>query len=179
MPTKVFYAGKPPGSFSDVVSIFTNPDGEEGSNVPLLQPFTHLDRICYDSRIRYFETIVQQNFIKPFGSISPREDSPSKKGKTGLDSPIQRSAIGVINYHNLGYIPAAILIDRDTRETISGQQILQNVNNKSFRVLSLTADTTYIYLKEYSFIYQDPLPSLTKSYTLLLFDQRATVPEFA
>lgn len=178
MPTKVFYAGKPPGSFTDVVSIFVNPDGEEGSNVPLVQPFTHLDRVYLDSRISYFSTIIRQNFIKPFGEIRAREDSPTKKGKTGLDSPLEKNATGVIYYHNLNYIPAAILIDRDTRESISGQQILQNINNKSFRAISLTADTRYIYLKEKAFIYQDTLPSLTKNYTLLIFKQKATVPEF-
>lgn len=179
MATKVFYAGKPPGSFSDVVSIFTNPDGEEGSNVPLVQPFTHLDRVCFDSRIGYFNIIRTFNFTKPFGTISTNSNPDlTKKGKTGFQVPLESDSLTFLLPHELGFTPAAILIDRDTRESICGNHILQNINNNSFRAISLYADSSFFYLKEKSYVRIDSLPALTKRYSLIIFSEPVDVLEF-
>lgn len=178
MTTKVFYAGKPPGSFTDVVSIFTNPTGEEGSNVPLVQPFTHLDRVCFDSRISYFNIIQTFNFTKPFGEISTNSNSELvKKGKTGINIPLESDSLTFLVPHNLGFTPSAILIDRDTKESICGHHILQNINNNSFRVVSLYADKTFMYLKEKSYVRVESLPALTKRYSVIIFSEPADVLE--
>jgi hypothetical protein len=178
MTTKVFYAGKPPGSFTDVVSIFTNPDNEAGSNVPLLQPFNNLDRVCFDTRISYFNIVQTFNFTKPFGEISVNSNPDLvKKGKTGINVPVENDTLTFLTPHNLGYVPAGILIDRDTRESICGHHMLQNVNNNSFRVISLYADNTFFYLKEKSYVRLDTIPSLTRRYTLIIFSESASVLE--
>lgn len=178
MATKVFYAGKPPGSFTDVVSIFTNPDGEEGSNVPLVQPFSNLDRVCFDSRITYFNIIQTFNFTKPFGEISVNSNPDLvKKGKTGINVPVESDSLTFLVPHRLGFIPSSILVDRDTRESICGNHLLQNINNNSFRVISVYADNTFLYLKEKSYVRLESLPALTKRYSLIIFSESANVLE--
>lgn len=178
MTTKVFYAGRPPGSFAFVASIFTNPDGSIGSNAPLTQPFSNLDRVCYDSRFSYFNITQTFTFIKPFGAVNTNTSDITKKGKTGANVPIERNFTTALFFHQLPYIPAGLLIDNDTKEVIGGQQLLQVEGNNSFRAISLIADNQFFYIKEKVFVYKNSLPALTKTYTLLVFDKEASVPEF-
>lgn len=178
MTTKVFYAGEVPGSPVPVLSIYKNPPNSFSSDAPILQPYNNLDRVYYDSRFKYFNIIQTVNFTKPFISLEVISSlAVTKKGKTGSDVPIERNIITTLSYHNLGYTPAALLYDAETKEAICGHNIVQNVGN-SFRVIGLTIDSNFVYMKEKIFVYRDRLPSLTKKYTLLIFKQSAAVPEF-
>ena len=75
-------------------------------------------------------------------------------------------------------MPAAILIDYDTREIIAGHTYVQLENNNSFRIVSLAMDSTKFYIKERNIVNKDSLTTLTRRYTLLAFENPATVPSF-
>lgn len=175
MTTKVLYAGK--FRSQNIVSVFTNPPGQTGSNVPLSIPVEYLDRIIYDSRLDYLNITRRFAFSKPFGLIGVNT-SATKKGKTGANVPIEINFTTVLAFHNLGYIPAFILLDGVTKEAVCGHVMLQNENNNSFRIIYAAADTQYIYLKEKAFIRIDSLPSLTKTFNLIIFNKQLPMPEF-
>ena len=178
MPSKVFYAGEIPGLPVTAVSIFVNSDLNLGSDAPLRQPFTHIQDIYYDSRFKYFNIIQTVNFTKPFIPFEVLSSlATTKKGKTGTNVPIERDILTPLTYHNLGYTPVSVLYDAETKEAVCGQNIVQNIGN-SFRAICVTADSSFIYLKEKIFVYRDKLPSLTKRYTLLVFKQTAEVPDY-
>ena len=80
--------------------------------------------------------------------------------------------------HNFGFVPAAILIDYDTREIVAGHTYVQLVNNNSYRIASLAMDSSNFYIKERHTVNIDSLTSLTRRYTLLAFENPATVPSF-
>jgi len=176
MTTKVFYAGKI--GTRAVVSIFSNPTSQAGSNVPLNNPTANLSRVFFDSRFDYLENIVSVNFVKYHDLIQPSSTSPTKKGKVGIASPIDGFSTTTIFNHNFGYIPSAMIIDSATNLALPANYFLQNVKNNSFRVISLLADTSNIYLREKYFVRIDSLPSLTKQYRLLVFDNIANIPNF-
>jgi hypothetical protein len=52
---------------------------------------------------------------------------------------------------------------------------VQNLDNNSFRTVTLMMDTTNIYLQERFFVRRQTLPALTRRYTLLVFENAATV----
>lgn len=176
MTTKVFWAGKI--GARAVVSIFSNPVGQAGSNVPLNNPTNNLGRVFFDSRFDYLETVISVSFTKFHDLIQPNSSSSSKKGKTGINSPIDGFSTTTVFTHNFGYIPTAMLIDSATNFALPANYFIQNVNNNSFRILSLLADTTNIFLREKYFVRVDSLPSLTKQYKLLVFDNTANIPGF-
>lgn len=176
MTTKVFWAGKI--GTRAVVSIFSNPVGQTGSNTPLNNPINNLDRVIFDSRFDYLENLVSVTFTKYHDLVQPSASSPTKKGKVGIASPIDGFTTTTVFNHNFGYIPSAMLIDSSTNFALPANYFLQNVKNNSFRIISLLADTTNIYLREKYFARVDSLPSLTKQYRLLVFDNIANIPDF-
>jgi hypothetical protein len=178
MSTKVFYAGEIPELSINAVSIFVNPEDNQGSNAPLRQPFLHIKDIYYDSRFKYFNIIKTIDFVKPFIPFEVLSSlATTKKGKTGVNVPIERDITTTLAYHNLGYTPVSILFDAETNEAVSGQVIIQNIGN-SFRAVNVIADSNFIYLKEKIFVYKDKLSSLTKKYVLLIMKQSAEVPNY-
>lgn len=174
MSTNVLWAGTV--SNRKIVSIFNNPVGQTGSNVPLINPQVNLDRIYFDSRFEYLSILTKTDFVQSYSYIELNTDSNNNKGKSASEYPIQGSTIYTITRHNLGYVPAAILIDYDTREVIGSNMFVQNLNNDSYRIATLMMDSTNIYLKEKYFVRNVPLPSLTRRYTLLVFENTATIP---
>lgn len=177
MTTKVFWAGKI--GTRAVVSIFSNPVGQAGSNTPLNNPTNNLGRVFFDSRFDYLENVVSVVFTKYHDIIQPSASTSTKKGKIGIASPIDGFTTTTVFNHNYGYIPTAMLIDSATNFALPANYFLQNVKNNSFRIISLLADTTNIYLREKYFARIDSLPSLTKQYRLLVFDNIANIPDFA
>lgn len=171
MSTNVLWAGTVSGR--KIVSIFNNPTGQAGSNVPLNNPLSNLDRIYFDSRFDYLSITSKTDFVQPFSRITLNTDSNNNKGKSADEYPNQGSSIYTIYRHNLGYIPAVVLVDYDTRELVGSNMIIQNINNNSFRTLGLIMDTTNVYLKEKYFVRIEELPAITKRYTLLVFENPA------
>ena len=176
MTTNVFYAGRFGGT--NVVSIFTNPAGQTGSNTPLSNPTTNLNRILFDTRFDYLNIVYTSNFVRTYNFVDVNRQSSGKKGKSSAEVPIQGDSLTTVASHGLGYIPGAILVDFDTREAISGNSFIQNEDNASFRFIYLFADENNFYIKEKYFVRLLPLPSLTRRYTIYAFNNPATVPSF-
>lgn len=175
MSTNVFWAGRLGGG--PVVSIFNNPTGQQGSNVPLTNPIPNLSRIYFDSRFDYLEVISTVNFTHFYNQFETNT-SLTKKGKTGSSAPIDGFTTTVIFNHNFGYVPTCLLVDVNSKEVITGNHFIQNINNNSFRIISLITDTTNISIREKYFVRVNTLPSLTRQYKLLVFDNRADMPSF-
>lgn len=171
MSTNVLWAGTVSGR--KIVSIFNNPTGQAGSNVPLNDPVSNLSRIYFDSRFDYLSIISKTDFVQSFGRIELSTDENNNKGKGASEYPNQGSNIYTIYRHDFGYAPAVMLIEYDTRELIGSNMIIQNVNNFSFRTLGLMVDSTNVYLKEKYFARLEELPSISKRYTLLVFENAA------
>jgi len=161
MSTNVLWAGNVSGNA--VVSIFSNPTGEEGSNLPLTSPYDYLDRIYLDTRFKYLNTIWQTDFTQNFGSVQA----------TGVENFGDRFT--TVAFHNLGYTPVAILIDSDTRESINSGNFIQVVDNVSYRNISLLMDSTKFYIKEKYYTKDSNLPSITRRFTILAFSNSAEV----
>ena len=167
MTTNVLWAGTTGGK--KVVSIFNNPTGQQGSNLPLTNPTSYLSRIYFDIRFDYLNIIQKTDFVQNYSLVSADPD-PTVTTKNTNEYTIA--------IHNFGYVPAAILIDYDTREIIAGHTYVQLVNNNSYRIASLAMDDTKFYIKERHTVNIDSLNSLTRRYTLLAFENPASVPSF-
>ena len=165
MTTNVLWAGTTGGK--KVVSIFNNPTGQQGSNLPLTNPTTYLNRIYFDTRFDYLNIIQKTDFVQNYSLVTADPD-PTVTTKNTNEYTIA--------IHNFGYVPAAILIDYDTREIIAGHTYVQIVNNNSFRIVSLAMDSTKFYIKERNIVNIDSLTTLTRRYTLLTFENTASVP---
>jgi hypothetical protein len=159
MSTNVLWAGNIAGA--PVVSIFNNPTGYEGNNDPVYNRFSNFDRIYLDSRFNYLTVRWQLDLTFLFNSVAI--------GGSG-------EKISTIGLHNFGYPPATILLDTDTREVITNNSYIQIVNYTSVRTLSLLIDNNKFYFKEKYDNTLDDLPSITRRYTLLAFDNSAQVP---
>ena len=167
MTTNVLWAGSTGGK--QVVSIFNNPAGQQGSNLPLTNPTNYLNRIYFDTRFDYLNILWKTDFVQNYNLISADPDPTVT---------IKNTNEYTVAIHNFGYVPAAILIDYDTREIIAGHTYVQLVNNNSYRIASLAMDSTKFYIKERHSVNIDSLTSLTRRYTLLAFENPATVPSF-
>ena len=167
MTTNVLWAGTTGGK--KVVSIFNNPTGQQGSNLPLTNPTSYLSRIYFDTRFDYLNIIQKTDFVQNYSLVSADTDPTVT---------IKNTNEYTIAIHNFGYVPAAILIDYDTREIIAGHTYVQLVNNNSYRIASLAMDDTKFYIKERHTVNIDSLNSLTRRYTLLAFENPASVPSF-
>ena len=167
MTTNVLWAGTTGGK--KVVSIFNNPTGQQGSNLPLTNPTTYLERIYFDTRFDYLNILSKTDFVQNYSLVTADSD-PTVTTKNTNEYTIA--------IHNFGYVPAAILIDYDTREIIAGHTYVQIVNNNSFRIVSLAMDSDKFYIKERNIVNIDSLTTLTRRYTLLTFENTASVPSF-
>jgi hypothetical protein len=174
MATNVFWAGNVSGT--KVVSIYNNPDGAVGNTAPLLEPTKYLDRIYFDTRFEYLNIVSKVNFVKSFPYIEPYSDGTNAKSKDPTEFPRQGYNIYNITSHGLGYTPAGILIDSNTKEIVGSNMIIQNIENDSLRHIALIADSTNFYIKENFFVRRRALTSLTRSYTLLIFNTTAESP---
>jgi hypothetical protein len=173
MSTNVLWAGTVSGR--KIVSIFNNPDGQTGSNVPLNNPLPNLNRIYFDSRFEYLSITSKTEFIQAYPSIDVNTDPNNNKGKEASEYPKQGTNTYTIFRHNLGYPPAVVVIDYDTRELIGSNMFVQNLDNNSYRTATLMVDTTNVYLKEKYFVRRVGLPAITRRYTLLIFENTAQV----
>lgn len=176
MSTKVLWAGRLGNR--GVVSIFENPVGQTGSNAPLNNPLDFLSRVYFDTRFNYLNIVAETEFSKLYTFIDVNKEASGKKGKSSREVPIDGQNIVKIYDHNLGYTPSGILYDLETNDALSGNVFVQNVDNTSFRLLYLLADSTSFYIKEKYFVRLKPLQSITKKYRLLVFNNPATVPGF-
>lgn len=176
MTTNVLWAGKL-GS-RGVVSIFSNPVGQTGSNSPLNNPLGHLERVYFDTRFNYLNIIAETEFSKLYRFVDVNRQSTGKKGKSSREVPIEGQETVKIYDHGLGFTPGCMLYDLDTNVALSGNVFVQNIENTSFRLLYLLADENSFYIKEKYFVRLSPLPAITKKYRLLVFNNPATVPSF-
>jgi hypothetical protein len=133
MTTNVLWAGNIAGA--PVVTIFNNPPEEEGNNKPVYNRFDNLDKIYFDSRFNYINLVWQSDLTFAFSNVTI--------GNLGQKTT-------TIGYHNLGYTPAGILIDSDTREIVTNNYI-QIVNLDSSRKISLLIDSVRFYLNKQFF----------------------------
>lgn len=166
MTTNVLFAGTTSGR--KVVSIFSNPAGQAGSNLPLNTPTTYLDRVYFDTRFDYLNILWKTEYVQSYPLIAADVTNPALilKG-TNLYS---------IGMHNFGFIPAAMLIDYDTREVIASNMYIQTVNEKSTRIASFLMDDTRFYIRERYRVQYEDLPALTRRYTLIAFSNPGNVP---
>jgi hypothetical protein len=173
MSTNVLWAGTVSGR--KIVSIFNNPVGQTGSNVPLNNPTANLSRIYFDTRFQYLNIVSKIDFVQSYPLVELNTDENNNKGKSASAYPKMGSATYTITSHNLGYVPASVLIDYDTREVIGSNMFVQNLDNNSYRTATLMMDNQKIYLRENYLVMNVALPALTRRYTLLIFKNDATV----
>jgi len=173
MSTNVLWAGTVSGR--KIVSIFNNPVGQTGSNTPLNNPTANLSRIYFDTRFSYLNIVSKVDFVQSYPLIELNTDPNNSKGKSAAAYPKTGSIIHTITNHSLGYVPAAILIDYDTREIIGSNMFVQNLDNNSYRTATLMMDNQNIYIKENYLVRNVPLGALTRRYTLLICNNDATV----
>ena len=156
MSTNVFWAGNVANIA--VVSIFNNPVSELGNNKPLTNRFDNLSNIYFDSRFNYINVASQFEFAFEYVNISAGNSS---------------NTLTTVAYHNLGYPPAAIMVDADTREILTNGNYIQILNYDSYRTVSLLIDSDKFYIKEnYTSISTD-LPSMTRRYIIFAFTNTA------
>ena len=156
MSTNVFWAGNVANVA--VVSIFNNPPEEEGNNKPLTNRFSNLANIYFDSRFNYISLSSQFDFTFNYSNVSA--------GSTG-------NTITTVAYHNLGYPPAAIMVDVDTREVLTNSNYIQVLNYDSYRTISLLIDSDKFYIKENYNTITSNLPSMTRRYKIFAFTNTA------
>jgi hypothetical protein len=156
MSTNVFWAGNVANVA--VVSIFNNPAGEEGNNKPLTNRFENLSNIYFDSRFKYISLASQFGFTYSYANVSV--------GTSG-------NTITTVAYHNLGYPPAAIMVDIDTREVLTNGNYVQILNYNSYRTVTLLIDSDKFYIKENYNSVDSALPSLTRRYNIFAFNNTA------
>ena len=156
MSTNVFWAGNVANVA--VVSIFNNPTGEEGNSKPLTNRFDNLANIYFDSRFNYISLSSQFGFTFNYANVSA--------GNTG-------NTITTVAYHNLGYPPAAIMVDIDTREVLTNSNYIQALNYDSYRTVSLLIDSEKFYIKEDYNTVTTSLPSMTRRYNIFAFTNTA------
>ena len=161
MSTTVLYAGNV--SNRPVVSIYTNPVGQQGSNVPLNNPRNYLDRIHLDTRLDYLQVLEVKNFTQTFTTV---EASPP-------DNPNSVITDYEITSHSYGTTPACFLVDYDTREVVLANDYTQIVNDRSYRVVSLVVDASKYYIRERTYSAGDILPTITRRYSLIILDKPA------
>jgi len=173
MSTNVFWAGT--RNNRGVASIYTNPAGQFGSLQPLDTPLNFLDRILFHSSLDYLNIVFASEFVKSFGFVNINQQATGKKGKSSSEIPVEGSTLTTVLNHNLGYVPGGILVDTDNLEAISGNSFVQNIDNNSFRIIYLLADSTSFYLKEKWFVRRIALPAITKKYYIAAFNNPVTV----
>ena len=155
MTTNVFWAGNVANVA--VVSIFNNPTGEEGNSKPLTDRFNNLSNIYFDSRFKYISLESQFSFTHNYANVST--------GNSG-------NTLTTVAYHNLGYPPAAIMLDVDTREILTNGNFVQALNYSSYRTVSLLIDSTKFYIKE-NYSTSIDLPAMTRRYIIFAFSNTA------
>jgi len=156
MSTNVFWAGNVANVA--VVSIFNNPAREEGNSKPLTDRFNNLANIYFDSRFKYISLESQFGFTFNYANVSA--------GNSG-------NTITTVAYHNLGYPPAAIMVDIDTREVLTNSNYIQALNYDSYRTVSLLIDSEKFYIKEDYNTVTTNLPSMTRRYNIFAFTNTA------
>lgn len=166
MSTTVLYAGNVGNR--PVVSIFSNPDGQQGSNLPLNNPIQYLDRVYLDTRLEYLQVINTRNFTQTFPKVEA----------TVLGNPNSVTTDYEIISHPYGAPPACFLLDFDTREVILSNTYMQIVNDRSYRVISLVVDNSKYYIRERTYVNGDELPPITRRFSLIVFNNTAEVPSF-
>jgi hypothetical protein len=154
--TNVFWAGNVANVA--VVSIFNNPVSEEGNSKPLTDRFNNLSNIYVDSRFKYISLESQFLFTYNYANVSA--------GNSG-------NTLTTVAYHNLGYPPAAIMIDIDTREVLTNSNYIQIINYDSYRTISLLIDSEKFYIKENYNTITSNLPSMTRRYNIFAFTNTA------
>ena len=165
--TRVLWAGVK--NSVGVVSIFTNPKNYTGDDSPLDNPLANLNRVFFDTRFNYINIVAEATVTLNFEFRDINKQSAGKKGKDTRLIPIEGEKIFTAYPHNLGYVPAGILYDLDNNQAISGNTFLQNIDNTSFRLLYLLADSTNFYIKERYFVRGFPLPAISKTFKVLTF----------
>lgn len=166
--TRVFWAGQKSGT--GVVSIFANPKNSTGNDDPLNNPLSNLNRIHFDTRFNYLNIVAEAEVTLNFEFRDVNRQSSGKKNKSSTLIPIEGDKVYTAYRHNLGYIPAGLLYDVDNNQAISGNTFLQNIDNTSFRLLYLLADTTHFYIKERYFVRGFALPAISKTFRVLVFN---------
>ena len=136
MTTNVLWAGSTGGK--QVVSIFNNPTGQQGSNLPLTNPTSYLNRIYFDTRFDYLNILWKTDFVQNYSLVTADADPTVT---------IKNTNEYTVAIHNFGFVPAAILIDYDTREIVAGHTYVQLVNNNSYRIASLAMDSSNFYIR--------------------------------
>jgi len=173
MSTNVLWAGTVSGR--KIVSIFNNPTGQTGSNIPLNNPSGNLSRVYFDSRFNYLNITSKIDFVHLYPLVEVNTDPNNSKGKGASEYPKIGSVIYTLTTHSLGYVPAAILVDYDSREVIGSNMFVQNLDNNSYRTATLMMDSQRIYLKENYFVRNVSLNALTRRYTLLICSNNVTI----
>jgi hypothetical protein len=171
--TRVLWAGVKDDK--GLVSIFSNPKNGSGDNSPLDAPLNHLNRVFFDTRFTYLNIVAEAQVTLNFPFRDVNKQSSGKKNKDTSLIPIDGEQVYTAYAHNLGYTPMGILYDIDNNQAISGNTFLQNIDNTSFRLLYLLADNTNFYIKERYFVRGFELPSVSKSYRVLVFSNPAGV----
>jgi hypothetical protein len=171
--TRVMWAGIKSGV--GLVSIFNNPKNSQGDDSPLNSPLSNLNRIFFDTRFNYLNIVSEANPTINFPFRDINKQNTGKKGKDTRLIPVEGEALYTAYPHNLGYVPSGLLYDLDNNQALSGNTFLQNIDNTSFRLVYLLVDDTNFYIKERFFVRGFPLPSLSKSFRILVFNNPAGV----
>lgn len=165
--TKVFHAGRIPGTSNNVVSIY-----EGGDDSPLTDPAGNISRVYFDTRFDYL------NLVKTVDtSVSmAAEGVVTNCGKKGKDcSAIVRQGERIYNLgaHGQSYIPAVLMYDLSNSRALTGSQFVQSISNTSFRLCHVFIDSTYVYLKERWFVRYNNLPVFNANYRMYILNKPA------
>jgi hypothetical protein len=162
--TTVFYAN------ANVVSIWNNPQANIGDDTPLYNPSNFLDRVKYDSRFDYLNITYIGNFTLSLGYVENAAYEAGQKFPQIISTDLYN-----VGTHGLGYVPGFLLLDRETRQAIAGNNFNINSDNSSFRLIYALADEDYFYIRIKNCAGKSPLLATTKRFTLYGFNNPATV----
>lgn len=146
-------------------------DPNSPRNAPLNNPDTNLQFIRFHSDFDYMETSLGPNEVIVNHPTISAGGTPGS-GQIGIDGVIyysNSSVDHVLATHNLGYIPVFFVIS-DEDIVYSGQPI-QFLPDGRTRKITAIATTTQIILREWSARTSVDLPSISKTYTVVVFRQ--------
>jgi hypothetical protein len=167
---KVLFAGKVPGASppQTVASIY-----EGGDDNPLYNPSGYITRVFFDSRFDYLNIVRQTDVSVTFAYEGVNTQPTGKKGKNTADIPRSGANTMLIDTHNLGYTPALVIYDLQTRRGVAGNRLVHALDNKSFRFIYVAASSSVTYLRESWFVRSVALPAKTIVFRLYYFNKPA------
>ena len=134
-----------------------------GANDLIVNPLNRINDVLFHSNFAYLKSNVAYTATITLPIRSPGSSSSKKKGRT-VAVPAYGSAdytISTADVVSSGVAPNLLAIDSGTNRTITGTMVIQQVNSDNTRYVSVSANSSGIFLTEQYVTYSASLPAIT------------------